>query len=462
LNYPLLEDLAAQLDNGTGNTFLPGPAADGNAGKPPPEGLYELSANQQLYCRENGFKQAAGVIEYYLDNFDKPVFLQAYRQLVSLVDMLRIRFHYNNGKFLQEVLPSGSERNMLQLREISRLDLLAPDNITLRKAWIDRPFDLFGGEVMRCGVLHTAREAYVIMVIHHAVTDHVSNKLLKAIFDDCYRGRQVTVPQPRYLNFVAAQQQYLQSAAGRQQLQYWQQRLEPVIPAEKNRHLTTETAVIINRNAITGHVFEQLQQYCKREGVLTGAFILSAFSLLLLAEYPARRYLLADYVVNGRDLALPGFTAGNVIGQFTNYLPLTFTCNRETAITDTIKHIQQVYLEGRAHQEVPYEVIRQDFMSSKHADLYGLADIVMNYVAVPDQPIPAPYTAGSEKNTDLAIVADQGFGRMFAKCHAYRNGISLEWGIRCPEQDRDALIADRYYPRLMQNTIQQILDLQTI
>ncbi|WP_162915562.1 non-ribosomal peptide synthetase [Paraflavitalea soli] len=417
---------------------------------------YPLSYNQQSYARDGSVAHAQDVIAFEIDHFDQERFTAAYKQLIADIPVLRMRIYQAENGWLQQVLPPGQWPDTLQIITGGALGMEDPAIVALGTTMINKPFDLDKGEVIRCGVFHKEGRAHVLLIIHHIVTDGYSNALLKKYLLNRYAGNNIASEhRSDYLHYVQVQEDYLQLGEAREKLTYWESQLRHIAAQNNHQNAIEQSAAlqefITASWVISGPLYKQVLDYCKKQKILLSSFLLTAFRLFNHSERPGQEALLLGVVVNGRDVALPGFAIGEAIGQFVNTLPLVFTHDSNSSFAEAIRHTQQAYLEGRQHQEIPLAIIDSSFRRQSGKSIYACLHAEFNYTDRSGQGMPAG-TGTSIKKTK----AGTGERRYYwgAQCSEYQDGIHMEWKGWCAP----AQAATNYYTEKMEHIIRCIVN----
>ncbi|MEI3800625.1 MULTISPECIES: condensation domain-containing protein, partial [unclassified Chitinophaga] len=437
LKFPVLEDVAARI-NITGE--MPHVVKTNLLPEYEAPAIISLSPNQRFYCHGSGYTNAHAELNVYLPDFDKDRFLRAYHQLTAAYDILRLRFIFNDNTFLQEVLPLEETKNTLTFiaAGVQRADVkpVHPDQ---------PPFHLETGEIMRWRVVHGGEGgAWVNVAIHHIVTDNASNTRLIEAFMEMYKGGTAApVKAAHYFNFIGIQQQYLESAAGKAQREYWQQRLEPT--TEKRNDLPLQ--LIHHTQWIHGNRFTTMQAFCRQHHLLPSALVLSALYRFLRQSNEEKNRYTIGVVVNGADLYMPGFEMSNAIGQFMNMLPLQVALENEHDPSLPFL-VQERYLEGRLNQQVPFRLIEEDFRERCGSEL--LLDGYLSYIDRTKE----TYTKDFEELAIEMPAGNEGIDTdLWCLCEEYHNSIVLKWYWKCYDagsrEDNSRLESIRKMNRLL-------------
>ncbi|HEU4555733.1 MAG TPA: amino acid adenylation domain-containing protein [Chitinophaga sp.] len=454
LKYHVLEDLARAV------TAARPPAAEQeqeehNAAA---DNLFGLSYNQQLYVHGDNIAHAYGYFSLQLPAFNKAAFTAAFQKLLAGHEVLRTKFHRKNGAFLQEILPATHTANRIHFIERDILDANSPQVQDTLERLFSEPFDLYGGEVMKCAVMHNNNEAQALFIIHHIVTDYVSNQQLKEIFLQYYNNDETNDHRPAYRDFIRAQEAFYHSEQGKEKAAFWEACLKEIdvhsLPVYSEFSQLNDVTVVTSSITIDKKRLTAWRSYCRHMHIFPSTLALGIFRYAAFKEFPECQSFIINVIANGRDLRLPGFAAGKAIGQFTNALPVLME-RRFASPDNVLRGIQQTYLQARLHQEIHFgcicEMIRRKYgWSVTDATAYNISYLDHTGEQLKERPAEssrARETAWNKEKGGLAI-----------KCYEYANAIVLEWENLCHRDNAHARISEGYYIRQMKDIIESIIN----
>jgi tyrocidine synthetase-3 len=309
---------------------------------------------------------------------------QAILAIVDRHEVLRTVFKEKDGAVYQQILPAGGWH--FDINEVAAGEEDLPGFIT---QYINRPFDLAAGYMLRSTLLKVgAQEHILIVVMHHIAADGWSVPILVKEFIANYRsfksGRYVALPAPRiqYADYAAWQRNQLDP----QQLLYWEQRLlgmqQLELPADHPRPLTPQTAGRVFTCKLEHALREGLEQLSEKEGVTLFMTLLSVFKVLLF-RYSGQEDLCAGIAVAGRSRR----ATEELVGFFVNMLVIRTMVKGTLSFSELLQQVKQHTLEAYAHQDVPFELVAERLLkvrdSSRHP-LFQAAFILQNLPKTPD------------------------------------------------------------------------------
>ncbi|WP_343691146.1 amino acid adenylation domain-containing protein [Chitinophaga sp.] len=375
---------------------------------------FPLSYNQRIYWNDSEFVNAVGTFFVQIQFTDRAAIISAYRQLLADHIMLRMKFSCKDGQVYQSVLPLSTTPAITFISR-DEIDLTDQEVIAVREKMINTPFALREGEVIRCAVLHDRQDAFIFFAIHHIVTDHFSNGLLKKSLQGHVKPSTDT-----YLDFISLQQTYLASASAKEKILLWQSRMTSLLPAilpvpgpaDTSRRLHYRYRLPLNVNG--------LKVYNKEHGYFVSGLLLGACFINDWLSHAAAMYRLAKVTIGGMEEPVPGFDASRVAGVYVNSIAVAGECNQEQTIGQIAEQIQYNYLEARTFEQIPMEYLRQVtdpddcyFISFSHLDIDA---------ACPE----------TENVTPHWLEGQFKYGR-YLRCLEYQDGIVLEWRVAQPE-----------------------------
>ncbi|MBC9912781.1 non-ribosomal peptide synthetase [Chitinophaga varians] len=456
LRYPVLELLALKTttDAGQDSTL-------GVADKVRPTGSYELSLNQQLYYHDGVAAHAYGHFRFHLKGFDKQRFIDSYVKVINEYEVLRLKFSRHQGKILQEVVPPDEMRYQIKFIGKEAAGLSEHSISMLIEEFLNEPFDIYSGQVIKCAVLGDGDDAYVLVAIHHLATDNASNALIKHRLISYFEGTEISTPAPLYTyqDFIFLQQQYLQSPDAQPKITFWEEQLQSLLLKGIPYEAANGSQIIANREIVGGERFVRVSQYCRRENVFMSTFILSVFYHLACQEGTAGEEFIIETVVNGQDMDLPGFSPEQVTGLFTGTLPLKCSHSDNGYTKEAMQDIQRTYMAARASQEVPSVYIRRLFKEKYHFPLDSVTRYHINHVNESgEMALPAHYTRYTKAGGEGVTTKRAASATLPVRCFEFADALVLEWETRCMPQQMGERLAGEYYLRQINHIIDLILE----
>jgi len=237
---------------------------------------------------------------------------------------------------------------------------------------ISLPIELTGGPIFRAEVIKTAEDEHILIMVSHQIAfDGASWSILNREFTTLYQAycsnttpalKQVPL---QYLDFAAWQGEFLQAEPARLLSSYWRHQLADSLPDSGLPTRGGPPARIYNEGhslpfIVPGDLTGGLKELGKREGVTLFVVLLSAFGLLL-RQFSGK----SDPVIFTSVPCRTRSEFRNVIGLFSNFIPLRIRLSRNPAFSGLLLDIQEVYSGALGHQDLPFEYITREFQAGQ-------------------------------------------------------------------------------------------------
>ncbi|HEY2739791.1 MAG TPA: condensation domain-containing protein, partial [Thermoanaerobaculia bacterium] len=307
----------------------------------PEQGLYVL----QLVCRLDG-------------PLDVESLKRAWALVLERHAVLRTSFHWEDVTHPVQVvarrvdLPWHEEdwRSLSAVEQESALE-------ALRRADLDRGFDLAEPPLVRLALVRTAEEVHeLIWSFHHLLVDGWSLPLIfKEVFSTyaaLCAGRRHEAGRARpYRDFIG----WLQQRDGAAAEAFWRNSLAGFsaptpLAVDRSRGAVAETG----RGTYQEHGIElpeettaALAAAAKRQGLTVNNLLQGAWALLL-SRYSGEGEVVFGTTLSGRSAPLPGIES--MVGLFINTLPLRVEVTPEAPLSAWLKGLQDVHGEVLQHE----------------------------------------------------------------------------------------------------------------
>jgi amino acid adenylation domain-containing protein/thioester reductase-like protein len=231
-----------------------------------------------------------------------------------------------------------------------------------------RPFDLTRGPVYRTALFRRADDDhYLILTIHHIVSDFWTLGVLMEELSTIYRavraGTPVPLPPPDrfYADFVAWQRDLLAGSEGGRLWDFWRENLKvpagsslPALnlPTDRPRPAVLSDRGATHRFRLDAELTAKLKDLARAEGTTLYAVLLAAYQAFL------HRLTGQDDVLVGSPVACrdrPEFTS--VIGYFVNMIVLRADASGRPTFRAFLRQVKQSVLDALAHQDFPFALL---------------------------------------------------------------------------------------------------------
>jgi len=314
-------------------------------------------------------------------------YLQRALQLaVDRHEVFRLSFELRRGHFRQIVHPRAD----IRLEERS-LEAISPEQQAqaLQEtvfAYAQQPFDLTRAPLLRAVVIHGAAEQYVLFVMHHAISDGLSIRILvREVGRNYYcllHGKPADLPAlpVQYVDYALWEHARKQGDAHRAGLDFWRSQLGEEfprlqLPADLPRSQTGLYRGDIQRFVLDEPLVEQLKALARQEGVTLFVVLLAAYQVLLGAIGHAQRIPVA-VPLSGRYRA----ELEELIGFFGNTVICCGRLEPAMTVSKLIEHVERVVLDAHTHQEVPFEDVVAAYGRARSAHSAATYDVMFEYL----------------------------------------------------------------------------------
>ena len=310
--------------------------------------------------------------------------------VVQRHEVLRTVFTALEGKPLQVVLEhSNLVFEQVDLREWGEGEAGAEEEARRRMvAEARRPFQLSQGPLLRAMLLRvSASESVLLLNLHHIVSDGWSLGVLiremGLLYEAMVEGRVSPLAelQYQYVDFAQWQRQWLQGEALERQLGYWKQQLEgsPTVlelPTDRPRPAVQSFAGGTEMFELPWELSEKVKELSQRRGMTLFMTLLGAYQVLLGRYSGQMDVVVGSPIANRNRSEIEG-----LIGLFVNTLVLRTEMKDNPSVGEMLKRVQEVALEGYAHQDVPFEKLVEELHPQRqmsHSPLFQVMFVLQN------------------------------------------------------------------------------------
>ncbi len=295
---------------------------------------------------------------------DTQIIRDTFSRLIQRHESLRTSFRVVEEEPVQQVLDPGDASFSMEYRQVEEPvesgagepGAPVPSAVEeLMKTFI-RPFDLSRAPLLRAGVLRLMNGAgdFLVMDMHHIITDGVSQALLEQEFIRLYRGETPPPLKLQYKDFAQWQNRDEQAGALQRQESYWLDCFSgeiPVLdlPADLPRPLVQDfSGSSIEFQILTG--VEKLKA-AALDSETTLFMVLIAITSILLSKLSGKEDIVIGSPVAGRrhpDIQ-------DVVGMFVNTLALRTFPAGEKNFRRFLHEVKESTLAAFENQEYHFE-----------------------------------------------------------------------------------------------------------
>ncbi|MCZ8519471.1 MULTISPECIES: non-ribosomal peptide synthase/polyketide synthase [Paenibacillus] len=327
----------------------------GRIAQAPVQETYPVSsAQKRLYVLQQ--LQGAGVsynmpAVFVLQGRPDPARIEeALTRLIVRHEALRSSFELSDGEVVQRIQPPAP---MGIVRYTAENEAAGRDRV---RAFI-RPFDLGGGPLLRAGLIEFtgAAEAWLLLDMHHIVSDGVTLSVLTEEFVKLYAGEPLPEPGLQYKDYAVWQRSFLGSGDCRAQEAYWLNQLGGELPVLQLPGDASRPPV---RSFAGGRVFLEIG-----EETAAGLYRLTTETgttlyMVLLAVYS----VLLSRLGGTEELTVGTPAAGRsrpelqrMAGVFVNTLVMRVQLLPQMTLHTYLASLRKTVLEAFEHGDYPFE-----------------------------------------------------------------------------------------------------------
>jgi amino acid adenylation domain-containing protein len=297
---------------------------------------------------------------------DGPLHLSALQRSLDEVvrrhEVLRTHFVAVDGQAAQVIdSPQSLAMPIVDLAYLEEEARMAEAH-RLVLAEAQRPFVLSEGPLLRSLLVCLDPQRHLlVLTVHHIAADAWSlgilTRELGALYQACAGGQDSPLaPLPfQYADFADWQREWAQGERMQRELAYWMQQLKgplPLLdlPTDYPRPPVLSTRGTRREFSLPRAVLDDLNAFCRREGVTLYMALLAVFKTLLY-RYTRQEDIIIGSPVAGRHLA----ETEGLIGFFVNNLVLRTNLSGDPTFREVLARVRQVTLTAYDNQHVPFD-----------------------------------------------------------------------------------------------------------
>ncbi|MFL1493541.1 non-ribosomal peptide synthetase [Pseudomonas antarctica] len=339
--------------------------------------LWQMEPDSPAY-NVGGMARLRGVL-------DVGRFEAALQALIMRHETLRTTFPSVDGVAYQKVAPQTGLRMDWQdfsaLKDTERQRHLQQ----LADHEAHTPFNLETGPLLRvCLVKASAQEHYLVLTLHHIVTEgwamDIFARELSALYEAFIDERDSPLaPLPvQYLDYSVWQRQWLESGERQRQLDYWIAQLgheHPLLelPGDRPRPPVQSHQGELYRFDLSDELAARVRAFNAERG-LTLFMTMTATLAVLLYRYSGQTDLRIGAPVANRIRP----ESEGLIGAFLNTQVLRCQLNGQMKVGELFEHVRHTVIEGQSHQDLPFDHVVEALQPPRSAAYNPLFQVMCN------------------------------------------------------------------------------------
>jgi amino acid adenylation domain-containing protein len=303
---------------------------------------------------------------------DKDRLQAAFYQLIMRQESLRTSFRVINEQPVQMVAAQVDFEVAHFYGDTSEVDAIAKQFI--------RPFNLAKPPLFRVGLIETGPEEFYLMVdIHHIITDGTSMGLLVNDFMSLYNQVEMEPLSLHYKDYATWQQSAGYQKKAARQKDFWiGEFTDPIIPLDLPvdfvRPARSESDGEVINFDMGPEETSQLRAIAEAEVATTSMVLLAALNIVL-GKMANQQDLVIGMAVAGRE----EFALDNMIGMFPVVLPLRNRPRSDSRFTAFLASLKTKFLSALDNQGYPYEELAKELKMERSTSRNPWFDVMFLY-----------------------------------------------------------------------------------
>jgi thioesterase domain-containing protein/non-ribosomal peptide synthetase component F len=290
-------------------------------------------------------------------------------------------------------------------------------------------FNLAVGPLFRVTLLRVEDNEHVMLVTpHHSVIDYLSIGLianeLGALYEAYTQGVEPVLPELaiQYGDYAVWQREQSESAAVRQELDYWKEQLRDLplldVPTDKPRPASPTFDATITSLLLPVTLTDAVRQIGNSESATFFNAVLAALGVLMY-QYTGQTDFGAATQVAGRN----SVELESVIGPFINTVVLRLDLSGDPTFPQLLRRAQEVGLQSIANQNVRFEQVLKELRPDDYPSHHTL--FRLNFICQRD-PVRAQEFAGIK----LTVIPSKSQGALY-DLHVFLVHRNEGWRLAC-------------------------------
>lgn len=423
---------------------------------------YEASpAQKRLYIMQrmaqHGTHYNMPMVLKFQGAADEDRLLAAMNLLIQRHEGLRTSFHVRDDRVVQHISASGEF-------QFEHYTLDSPEQLKEIIARFIRPFDLAKSPLVRGGLVETRNSGYYLLIdIHHIVSDGITAGILEEDFTALYNGEELPPLRLQYKDFSQWQHKELQQGVLKLQEDFWLAQFKDGVMTQQ---LPLDFARP-NERDFTGNaaLYPLDEELSRRLGAMASERQVTLY-MMLLALFNVLMYwicqqdeIIVGTAVGGRRHA----DLDRIVGIFANMLVLRNLPRGEKRFVDFLIEVKERCVSAFEHQDYPFDRLVEEVVTSRDPSRNPIFDVVFEFNSFSgDSPLSSDASSMTARRQEIGAgtsmfdllfdVTDSG-GRLFFK---------VEYCTALFKRETIDLIVDCYFQIIRQVVNRPTLKIEEI
>ena len=319
----------------------------------------------------------------------------AFQSVMQRQSVLRTTIEERDGESLQ-VVHDTLDTGLADVEDLTHLPRDERERVLMHRlnTMIETPFELVGEPLFRARLFKFEQDRHALLFMtHHIIWDGWSFDLLYRDLAETYaalveaRAPDLPALPVSYGDFSAWHREWVETEGYARQREFWRRKLgEPYDPGEGGsldlaRGRSKRGTASGRGLSQSFHIDKALSDQLRKVGLSMDAtlfvVLLTAY-FVLLNRLTGRKDMVIATPVRGRNSA----EVEELMGYFTNLLPLRVKLDPDLPFSDAVKRVRDVVLDSFAHPDIRLEEVAQELSSrggqraaALYQTLFSLQDI---------------------------------------------------------------------------------------
>jgi len=203
-------------------------------------------------------------------------------------------------------------------------------------------------------------------------------KEVTTIYSELLSGTYIEKNYPSYLDYIQAEETYLQSDKYQKDKLYWDTQFQTIpeiaslsVRQAKEKEITCAGARA--KFSFSAEDLAEVRAFCDSHKISVYNFFIAVYSF-----YVSRVSNLSDFVIGTPILNRTNFDQKHTMGMFINVAPLRVAVNEQVSFVDFAKHISVDTMSIFRHQRYSYQTVLED-IRKRDASIPNLYNVVLSY-----------------------------------------------------------------------------------
>ncbi|WOO36403.1 amino acid adenylation domain-containing protein [Anaerocolumna sp. AGMB13020] len=289
----------------------------------------------------------------------------ALQEMVKRHEVLRTRLFLENGELLQQVLQEGG---MDYTSEITGNSLEEVVNEFVK------PFDLEHGQVLRMKLAKNPEGTFLLIDMHHAVSDGMSMDIWWKEFRKLYNRELLSPVKRQYKDYS----EWMAARELTRQKDYWVKEFEDEIPVmelpyDYRRGKIRNYQGDVVKDFYPVELAAAIQQLCQKAGITEYILMLSA-CMITMAKYSGQEDIVIGSPISGRTHK----DTEDMLGMFVNTLAMRGFPNGNKTVLAFLMEMKEKCLKAYENQDYPFEELVKEIGGNRDNTRNPLFDVMFS------------------------------------------------------------------------------------